>query len=586
MSSLTNKTKIRINRDVLEKFLPDNASIRKFEELLKTLNDLIPEDLTTLLELIEESEIANTTHGSKINSINSLVQILIKAFEIVESKPDYRPNKKPQLDYIDFYENGNVSDKPGRVYWKDSDDKSLNIVMNEDGVTLQVGQEIYYLVKNTSGVTINNGQLCKFNGVVGASGKLTVTLANGSDNLNYITGIATQDILNNDFGFVTHFGLVRGFNTSGSPYSETWNDGDLLYPHPTTNGGLTNVQPEAPFFKSPIAVIINAASGGSGSVFVRMKTGEELNTLKDVEITSLSNEDILYYNLSNLRWENVALSSILPSNVLLDSDIGVTVQAYNANTVIDASYVHTDNNLTNTLKTNYDAAYTHSLVTTGNPHNVTKSDVGLSNVENTALSTWSGSTNLTTLGTIASGTWQGSVISQTYLAEDTTKVDKVSSTDNAIVRYNGTGGDVQNSSATIDDSGNVVASSFRPTGAETTQYVNLTGSPTSGNAFTGSITTSWNQGEKLLLTISLNYSSYSSGYLRIGLPSGIYPPDGSGWSAVYVNVPAHGTVTNYTFSVPLYCSNTSSGTFQLYNHNVGAAVSSNYHSSMALMRVA
>ncbi len=39
-----------------------------------------------------------------------------------------------------------------------------------------------------------------------------------------------------------------------------------------------------------------------------------------------------------------------------------------------------------------------------------KSDVGLGNVENTALSTWTGSSSLTTLGTVNSGTWQGNVI--------------------------------------------------------------------------------------------------------------------------------------------------------------------------------
>lgn len=39
-----------------------------------------------------------------------------------------------------------------------------------------------------------------------------------------------------------------------------------------------------------------------------------------------------------------------------------------------------------------------------------KSDVGLSNVENTALSTWAGTSNITTLGTITTGTWNGSTI--------------------------------------------------------------------------------------------------------------------------------------------------------------------------------
>jgi hypothetical protein len=45
---------------------------------------------------------------------------------------------------------------------------------------------------------------------------------------------------------------------------------------------------------------------------------------------------------------------------------------------------------------------------------LSKSKVGLSNVENTALSTWAGTTNITTLGTIGTGTWQGGVISPTY----------------------------------------------------------------------------------------------------------------------------------------------------------------------------
>lgn len=41
---------------------------------------------------------------------------------------------------------------------------------------------------------------------------------------------------------------------------------------------------------------------------------------------------------------------------------------------------------------------------------IDKTFVGLGNVENTALSTWSGSSSLTTLGTVTSGTWSGSNI--------------------------------------------------------------------------------------------------------------------------------------------------------------------------------
>lgn len=48
-------------------------------------------------------------------------------------------------------------------------------------------------------------------------------------------------------------------------------------------------------------------------------------------------------------------------------------------------------------------------------HTLAKGDIGLGNVENTALSTWVGTTNITTLGTITTGTWQGTGIGIAYI---------------------------------------------------------------------------------------------------------------------------------------------------------------------------
>lgn len=53
---------------------------------------------------------------------------------------------------------------------------------------------------------------------------------------------------------------------------------------------------------------------------------------------------------------------------------------------------------------------------------LTKSMVGLGNVEDTALSKWNGSDKITTVGTITSGTWQGSEITNDYLAYDYIKI--------------------------------------------------------------------------------------------------------------------------------------------------------------------
>lgn len=45
---------------------------------------------------------------------------------------------------------------------------------------------------------------------------------------------------------------------------------------------------------------------------------------------------------------------------------------------------------------------------------VTKADVGLSSVENTALSTWTGASTISTVGTISIGTWQGTAVGIAY----------------------------------------------------------------------------------------------------------------------------------------------------------------------------
>ena len=51
--------------------------------------------------------------------------------------------------------------------------------------------------------------------------------------------------------------------------------------------------------------------------------------------------------------------------------------------------------------------------------------MGLGSVENTALSTWAGSTNLTTLGTVATGTWQGTAIADSYVSSSSTWNGKI-----------------------------------------------------------------------------------------------------------------------------------------------------------------
>lgn len=72
--------------------------------------------------------------------------------------------------------------------------------------------------------------------------------------------------------------------------------------------------------------------------------------------------------------------------------------------------------ITSGITTDKVSSYDTHIFNKSNPHGVTKAQVGLENVENVALTTWKGSTNITTLGVITTGTWQGTKIANAYLA--------------------------------------------------------------------------------------------------------------------------------------------------------------------------
>lgn len=76
----------------------------------------------------------------------------------------------------------------------------------------------------------------------------------------------------------------------------------------------------------------------------------------------------------------------------------------------------TINNSGGTAVVSYDGSANKSLT-------LTKAMVGLSNVEDTALSTWSGSSNITTVGTITNGVWNGTKIANNYLANSSITIN-------------------------------------------------------------------------------------------------------------------------------------------------------------------
>lgn len=198
----------------------------------------------------------------------------------------------------------------GTLYWDGGTTLGLQMTQN---VLQKVGESLYVYVKASSAIT--KGQVCVVTGAVGASGVITAAPAPLSSSVPYdIVGVAAESIALNNFGLIAVYGNVRGFNTSGTPYGETWADGDTLWYNPAYVGGLTNVEPVAPNQKTKMGEVVNAASGGSGDINVNIVYGSILGgTDSNVNFGILSGGDLIQYDSVNTYWKNVSPASVLAS---------------------------------------------------------------------------------------------------------------------------------------------------------------------------------------------------------------------------------------------------------------------------------
>jgi hypothetical protein len=192
------------------------------------------------------------------------VRQLLRTLELYFNQLDSKtPN---QADYyvaghIDFDTSVTPSFSLGRMNWNQTD-KTVDVDLDYD-VTLQLGQEQYARVGNTTGVTIPNGMVVGFAGATSQALLVAPYLADGTSPSLYILGVMTHDLPDSgDKGYCTTWGFVRGLDTSA------FTAGDILYASPTMAGGLTNVKPTAPDNVIPIAACV-VSDATDGVIFVR-----------------------------------------------------------------------------------------------------------------------------------------------------------------------------------------------------------------------------------------------------------------------------------------------------------------------------
>lgn len=133
----------------------------------------------------------------------------------------------------------------------DSTDKSLTYYNDEADVSMNIGRELWVRVRNDSGSPILNGKVVYINDAVGQLPTIRLARAD-SATTSRVIGIATHDIGNNEFGYVTTTGEVKGLATNA------YGDGDLLFLSAVTAGELTLTAPLAPNRVIQVATVLHA----------------------------------------------------------------------------------------------------------------------------------------------------------------------------------------------------------------------------------------------------------------------------------------------------------------------------------------
>ena len=188
-------------------------------------------------------------------------------------------------------------DAEGQLAWDDLDQA---LAYRTDGLTIDIGQENVVLIRNTTGTTLTKGtSVC----VAGSSAqRLSVVRSDASVGGGgcRTLGLVMADIPNNQFGFVSTFGLLRGVNTNA------FEEGDELFIS-TTPGVLSDTPAASPGRRVTVGYVV--VKGTQGAIFVTIRRGLWTRELDDVDITDIQDLDVLAWDDSDGVFVNRALDA-------------------------------------------------------------------------------------------------------------------------------------------------------------------------------------------------------------------------------------------------------------------------------------
>jgi len=173
------------------------------------------------------------------------------------------------------------SHSEGLLFYND-DRKTLAFYNNENDITVNVNQEVLVRGRNKFGQQINDGQVVVVIGASGQNPAFGLARSDSAGNLDGLIGLATHNISNNGFGFVTIVGIIDNIDTSA------FSANDSLYISATEFGNLTNVAPSAPNFPVKIGTVLNS-NAETGNIHINVVPVDVTNSMVISDLTVNNN---------------------------------------------------------------------------------------------------------------------------------------------------------------------------------------------------------------------------------------------------------------------------------------------------------
>jgi hypothetical protein len=174
---------------------------------------------------------------------------------------------------------------------------------DNDGV-VDKAETVQIIVRNSTGVTLTKGQIVYLSGATGNRPNAVLAQANSEATSSKTIGWVTANINNNSDGYVAVSGSAHDLDTSA------FTAGDALWLSPTVAGGITATVPTQPNHAVFIGYCARAHPT-QGRIVFKIQNGFELQELHNVLISSVANNEGLFYESSTSLWKNKTIENVL-----------------------------------------------------------------------------------------------------------------------------------------------------------------------------------------------------------------------------------------------------------------------------------